>query len=101
MGTRFEHCYSQPICTPSRVKIMSGRYNIKNYVAFGVYPAKETTFAQLLKKAGYATCVAGKWQLGQEKNFPQELGFDESFLWQHTLKRVRTVNGQKNIDTPI
>ena len=30
-GTRFIHCYSQPVCAPSRVKIMTGRYNFRNY----------------------------------------------------------------------
>ncbi|MHC4200160.1 MAG: sulfatase-like hydrolase/transferase, partial [Planctomycetota bacterium] len=63
-GARFEHCYSQPLCTPSRVKIMTGICNVRNYVKFGVLDKKETTFAHLLKQAGYATCVVGKWQLG-------------------------------------
>ena len=35
-GVRFEHCYSQPLCTPSRVQIMTGIYNVRNYTAFGV-----------------------------------------------------------------
>ncbi len=35
-GVRFEHCYSQPLCTPSRVQIMTGMYNVRNYTAFGV-----------------------------------------------------------------
>jgi len=30
-GMRFEHCYSQPLCTPSRVQIMTGIYNVRNY----------------------------------------------------------------------
>ncbi len=39
-GMRFEHCYSQPLCTPSRVKIMTGQYNFRNYVNFGVLDPK-------------------------------------------------------------
>lgn len=85
-GIRFEHCYSQPLCTPSRVKIMTGMSNARNYVKFGVLDRKQTTFAHLLKKAGYATCIAGKWQLGNEADSPQHFGFDESCLWQHTRK---------------
>ena len=82
-GMRFEHCYSQPLCTPSRVKIMTGVYNIRNYTKFGVLPETETTFANLLRDAGYETCIVGKWQL---KGTPQQFGFDESCLWQ--LNRV-------------
>jgi len=83
-GARFEHCYSQPLCTPSRVKIMTGMSNFRNYVRFGVLDRKQTTFAHLLKKAGYATCIVGKWQLGQEVDSAQHFGFDQSCLWQHT-----------------
>lgn len=35
-GIRFEHCYSQPLCTPSRVQIMTGIYNVRNHVKFGL-----------------------------------------------------------------
>ena len=62
-GMRFEHCYSQPLCTPSRVKIMTGQYNIRNYTKFGALHSKEKTFGHLMQSAGYATCVVGKWQL--------------------------------------
>jgi arylsulfatase A len=34
-GAKFTQAYSQPLCTPSRVKIMTGRYNFRNYVQFG------------------------------------------------------------------
>lgn len=87
-GIRFEHCYSQPLCTPSRVKLMTGIYNVRNYVKFGVMDRNQTTFAHLLKNAGYATCVAGKWQLGSQPDSPQHFGFDESCLWQHTRGRT-------------
>jgi len=83
-GMRFEHCYSQPLCTPSRVKIMTGKYNSRNYTVFGSLDPKETTFAHVLKKSGYATCVAGKWQLsgGGSGTSPEQAGFDEYCLWQ-------------------
>lgn len=87
-GLRFEHCYSQPICTPSRVKLMTGQSNKRNYVKFGKLDRRQTTFAQLVKKAGYATCISGKWQLGKELDAPQHFGFDQALLWQHTRGRV-------------
>lgn len=97
-GCRFSHCYSQPICTPSRVQIMTGKYNFRNYVAFGKLKRGERTFAHLLKDAGYATCVAGKWQLGKEKDSPQHFGFDQSLLWQHTRGRAHK-EGKQSYDT--
>lgn len=91
-GLRFEHCHSQPLCTPTRVQLMTGRYNVRNYFNFGTLPTTETTFGQLLKKAGYATGICGKWQLGQDKGLPQHFGFEESYLWQHTRRPPRYAN---------
>ncbi|VGO18925.1 sulfatase-like hydrolase/transferase [Pontiella sulfatireligans] len=88
-GLRFEQCFANPICTPSRVKIMTGIYNARNYVSFGKLDRSQTTFAHLLKEAGYATAIAGKWQLGSEVDSPQHFGFDEACLWQHTRGRKR------------
>lgn len=87
-GIRFEHCYSNPLSTPSRVQLMTGKYNVRNYTAFAKLDRKETTFANLLQASGYATCIAGKWQLGKEKDAPMHFGFDRSCLWQHTQKAV-------------
>lgn len=87
-GIRFEHCHSNPLSTPSRVQLMTGKYNVRNYTAFGRLERAETTFANLLQEAGYATCIAGKWQLGKEKDAPMHFGFDKSCLWQHTQKAV-------------
>jgi arylsulfatase A len=92
-GVRFEHCYSQPLCTPSRVQIMTGIYNVRNYTAFGVLDRKQTTFAHLLKKSGYATCIAGKWQLGRQADAPQHFGFDQACLWQHTIPGAKGPHG--------
>lgn len=91
-GLRFENCHVQPLCTPTRVQMMTGRYNIFNYIRFGELPRTERTFAQLLKRAGYATAVCGKWQLGQEPDSPQHFGFDDALLWQHTRLRPRYAN---------
>ena len=80
-GMRFTHCYSQPICTPSRVQIMTGRYNHRNYEGFGFLSPKEKTFGNLLKEAGYATCVAGRWQLSGNADTIRDFGFDEHCVW--------------------
>jgi arylsulfatase A len=91
-GVRFEHCHVQPLCTPTRVQLMTGLYNVRNYISFGKLPRTETTFAHLLKQAGYATGICGKWQLGTEKDSPKHFGFDESCLWQHTRRPPRYAN---------
>ena len=80
-GIRFTNCYSQPLCTPSRVKIMTGRYNIRNYKRFGFLYPDEITFANIVKKVGYKTCIAGKWQLGKIGPQVHQFGFDTYCLW--------------------
>jgi len=91
-GLRFEQCHVQPLCTPTRVQLMTGRYNLRNYLQFGTLLTSEITFAQILKQAGYATGICGKWQLGRGKDLPRHFGFDESYLWQHTRRPPRYAN---------
>ncbi|MCB1230071.1 MAG: sulfatase-like hydrolase/transferase [Verrucomicrobiae bacterium] len=62
-GLRFTHAYAQPLCTPTRVELMTGKYNQRNWIAFGILDPRERTFGHMLKQAGYRTCIAGKWQL--------------------------------------
>ena len=95
-GLRFNHCYSQPLCTPSRVKLMTGQSNVRNYHSFGILMKDQKTFGHLMKSAGYATGVAGKWQLwGTQTKTPgkgmrpEEAGFDEFCLWQLTKRPER------------
>ena len=84
-GIRFENCHSMPRCAPSRAQIMTGRHNFRNYRGFNAYPRSyvgsegfEYTFANILGNAGYATCVAGKWQMDFSK--VKAAGFDEYCL---------------------
>jgi arylsulfatase A len=91
-GARFDHCYVQPLCTPTRVQLMTGAYNVRNYVTFGQMDPALTTFGNLFQSAGYATCITGKWQLGNDADLPKTFGFDESCLWQHTRRPPRYAN---------
>jgi arylsulfatase A len=90
-GVRFTQCHAQPLCTPSRVKLMTGRSNIRNYSAFSILEPDEPTIGQHFKSAGYATAVAGKWQLLGADHYaelagtgthPRDAGFDTWCLWQ-------------------
>ena len=84
-GAKFNHCYSEPVCTPSRVKIMTGRSGVRNYVQFGTLDKDEITFGNIMKKAGYATAIAGKWQLhnGDRGTLAPASGFDTYCLWNY------------------
>ena len=87
-GMRFENTHAQPLCTPSRVKLMTGQYNFRNYQQFMYLDPSEITFAHRLKEAGYRTMISGKWQLvdngidNTQGMLPQHSGFDDFFLWQ-------------------
>jgi len=81
-GVQFSHCFSQPYSTSSRLKLMTGRYNFRNYKDYRVLPKNEIHFGHLAKKAGYKTGIFGKWHLGGNKStFNKTNGFDESILW--------------------
>lgn len=77
-GARFTNCYANPLCTPTRVTLMTGRYMHRNYTAFGQLPEGEPTFGNMMQDAGYTTAVVGKWQLGTVS--PEQAGFDEYLL---------------------
>jgi arylsulfatase A len=91
-GMRFLHCHSQPLCTPSRVKIMTGISNVRNYSGFSVLNRDQRTLGSYFKEAGYTTAIAGKWQLLGAEHYPERFrgrgtrpeaaGFDRVCLWQ-------------------
>ena len=104
-GIRFAHCYSTPICTPSRVQIMTGQYSFRNYTHFGYLSPNEKTIGHLMQSAGYQTAIAGKWQLNglynklsgwDDRKRPQKAGFHESYLWQVTTgKQLKDGGGER------
>ena len=98
-GVRFKTCYAAPLCSPSRVEIMTGRYGFRtgwNGLIGRAYAppegsplydvgAAQLTFADLLKTNGYATALAGKWQLpGKLPTLVTDCGFDEYRMWAYT-----------------
>src|SRR5688572_20753650 len=61
-GMQFTHAYAQPLCTPTRLQLMTGKYNHRNWIAFGIMDPKERTIGHFMQDGGYKTCLAGKWQ---------------------------------------
>ncbi len=88
-GMKFTHAFSMPVCHPSRVSLMTGRYPFrfgKAGMRWGDYPeaAEGISIGDRMKQAGYATAVAGKWQLCMMKDDlrqPARTGFDSWCLF--------------------
>lgn len=80
-GVQFTQFHAQPLCTPTRVQIMTGQYNVRNYTKFAELRTTERTFGNDLRDAGYHTAIAGKWQLGRDRSLIEHFGFDEYCLW--------------------
>ena len=97
-GLRFENAHAQPLCTNTRLQLMTGLHNNRNWLYFGILPKHSKTIGHYMKEAGYKTCIAGKWQLqsydppdypGSEKRrgkgmHPKDSGFDHYSLF-HSL----------------
>ncbi|HSU57356.1 MAG TPA: sulfatase [Candidatus Dormibacteraeota bacterium] len=112
-GMRFSNGYvSAPYCSPCRAGLLTGRYQEKFGHEFNPtsrntgLPLTETTIADRLKKAGYATGLVGKWHLGSlPEMHPQKRGFDEFFgflagshsyfRWNGMLRGTEPVTGEE------
>jgi arylsulfatase A-like enzyme len=85
-GARLDQFYVQPMCTPTRAAMLTGRYPFRYGLQTIVIPSKGTyglatdeyTLPQTLKDAGYRTEMIGKWHLGHadQKYWPRQRGFD-------------------------
>ncbi len=81
-----ERFYVSPVCAPTRASLLTGRYNFRTGVCDVFGPAcqmdpAEVTLAEMLRAAGYATGVFGKWHLGDEgPHAPNAQGFAEALV---------------------
>jgi len=88
-GTRLEQFYAQPMCTPTRAALMTGRYPLRYGLQTIVIPSAGTyglatdewLLPQALKEAGYQTEIVGKWHLGHaaREYWPLQRGFDYQY----------------------
>lgn len=85
-AVRFTDFHVSPTCSPTRAALMTGRHEFKNGVTHTILERERltldaTTIAQVLRSAGYATGIFGKWHLGDEEAYrPERRGFDEVFV---------------------
>lgn len=123
-GVRAEHCYTPPVCGPSRIVLLTGRYLLRSgftlhhdaalYSGGGLDPAREVTFARAFRDAGYATGIAGKWQINNLYDEPDALrrhGFDEQLVWPGSVdtnkvrgaewKRFQDAIGRESVEETV
>ncbi len=85
-SAHFEDFHVSPTCSPTRAAIMTGRHEFKSGITHTILERERlaptaTTIAQVLRRAGYATGIFGKWHLGDEDAYqPERRGFDEVFI---------------------
>ena len=87
-GAKLEHFYVLPVCTPTRVAFLTGRYPIRSGMQLNVLrqqskygmPLEERTIADALHEAGYTTAICGKWHVGHfdKAYWPNARGFDHA-----------------------
>lgn len=88
-GTILDALYVQPVCSPTRAALLTGRYPLRHGLQVGVVrpwaqyglPRNERTLAEALSDAGYATAICGKWHLGhfQPDYLPTKRGFAHQY----------------------
>lgn len=88
-GTELDPFYVQPVCSPTRSSLMTGRYPMRYGLQAGVVrpwaphglPLEERTLAEAFKEAGYTTAICGKWHLGHldHRYLPRARGFDHQY----------------------
>lgn len=89
LGVQFKTAWATPLCSPTRVMIMTGRYaNTTGFyhndlkLASAPNPVRNNlTFGKMLRDAGYATAIAGKWHLTGDAPYSERGGFEQYSLW--------------------
>jgi arylsulfatase A-like enzyme len=119
-GIRLTSFYTSPICTPTRIELLTGRHAMRSGLYRVLYPpdqggipSSELTVAESLEERGYRTALIGKWHLGHSDvaYFPTQHGFDEYFgliysndltpPWNEAAPALRFYRGNQPLDGPV
>ena len=114
-GVELDRFYVQPVCTPTRAALLTGRAPVRAGLGYGVVrpwdyfglPPGETLLSEVFAGAGYQTAVVGKWHLGHShrRYTPNQRGFEHFYghllgaidYWSHS--RFGGLDWQRNGST--
>lgn len=106
-GLRCDQAYAYPLCEPTRIALMSGQYNSRNFLRCKSQHASEITFGDVFQNAGYATGIFGKWKQTRGtkeipgKDYIFEFGWDEFCCFDVVGENQRFINPKLVINGEI
>jgi uncharacterized sulfatase len=115
-GARLTHFHTPfAFCAPTRISLQTGRYPFRTGLVGNPFPrhpgaddigitGTEVTIGQLFQKAGYRTCLIGKWHLGHKPQFyPTRHGYDEYYgiLYSNDMRPVELYDNEEMVEYPI
>ncbi|MGC6606824.1 MAG: sulfatase-like hydrolase/transferase [Lentimonas sp.] len=94
-GLRCDYAYAYPLCEPTRIALMSGKNNIRNFHKPKAQHASDITFGDLFQRAGYETCIVGKWKQTRGTNDSNGRDYIFEFGWDEFLCFDVTTEGHR------
>lgn len=97
-GLRCNNAFAYPLCEPSRVALMTGQYNSRNFLKPKSLHASQITISDVFQRAGYATGIFGKWKQTRgtrdipAKDYLREFGWDEFVCFDVTDQGLRYID---------
>ena len=97
-GLLAENAFAYPICEPTRVALMSGMNNDRNFIQAKALHQSQITFGDIFKRAGYVTGIAGKWKQSRGtakipgQNYVEQFGWDEVYCFDLLYEGARHID---------
>ena len=98
-GLTFETCYATPLCSPSRVMLMTSQYSFRGYETWGQIDRDADTFVRRLREVGYQTWACGKWHMSGWDESPPGItvaGFDRHASYDYAAMLAGSMRGEGN-----